>query len=511
MATSKPPKSDPPRRELGRAGRYDLLLEVASGGMATVYLARAPLDVDPAAPTAVGGGQLVAVKRPHRHLANDRPFVAMLLDEARLASKIFHPNVVRVRELGFEEEEPFLVLDYIEGASLSDLRKQLAAAERAVDTRVAVRVVLDALAGLHAAHELADENGRPLGIIHRDVSPHNVLIRYDGRALLADFGVAKAEDRVQTTRTHEVKGKLAYLAPERVDRRRLCTKQSDVFSMGVVLWECLAGRRLFRGEEALETLQQVASMPIPRLRKLGADVSEGLDAAIARALSRDMSERFATAEDFAAAIRRGARPEEIGRAEDVARVVEAVFAPRLQQRHDELRLALGSQEAERALVATGLTPRARAPVDLDPGSAVLSAIAPPAPSERYVFDQGLPEVNAPPRRRAWPVAGGAIAALLVGVTSMIVLARGAREDAPATALAPAASPAPLVETASPLPVVAPHVEDEDVARADGGAPLVLAPDPRPVDPPSRAPTKRNPRRRTPAPLSTTADGFTKVR
>src|SRR6185295_1025633 len=159
--------------------------------------------------------------------------------------------------------EPFIVMDYVEGTSLADLRKELATAERAADTRVAVRVVLDALRGLHAAHILKDESGRHLGITHRDVSPHNVLVGSDGRGRLADFGIAKAEDRVQTTRTHEVKGKLAYLAPERIDKRRVCTLQSDVFSMAVVLWECLAGRRLFRGDEAIETLQEVVSGPIP--------------------------------------------------------------------------------------------------------------------------------------------------------------------------------------------------------------------------------------------------------
>jgi serine/threonine protein kinase len=127
--------------------------------------------------------------------------------------------------------------------------------------------MLDALGGLHAAHELKDDNGKPLHIIHRDVSPHNVLVGCDGRAHVTDFGIAKAEDRIQTTRTHEVKGKLAYLAPERIDKRRICTVQSDVFSMAVVLWECFAGRRLFRGEEAVDILQDVMSGVIPRFAR----------------------------------------------------------------------------------------------------------------------------------------------------------------------------------------------------------------------------------------------------
>ncbi|MEO8874055.1 MAG: serine/threonine-protein kinase, partial [Polyangiaceae bacterium] len=191
---------------LGNAGNYELITELASGGMATVFLARS-LTAD---------APLIAVKRPHKHLATDQVFLSMLIDEARLASAIAHPNVVKVRELGFESAEPFVVMDYVEGASLADLRKELAAAERAVDTKVAVKIVLDALAGLHAAHTLRDDTGRHLGIVHRDISPHNVLLGTDGIARLTDFGIAHAVDRVQVTRTHEVKGKLAYLAPERI-------------------------------------------------------------------------------------------------------------------------------------------------------------------------------------------------------------------------------------------------------------------------------------------------------
>src|SRR4029077_11905328 len=267
-----------------RLGPYELLLELASGGMATVYLARAT-DKRQRPP-------LGAIKRPHRHLSGDKTFLTMLVDEARLASAIDHPNVVKVRELGFDGGIPFIIMDYVEGASLAELRRELSSIGRALDVRVAVRIVLDALAGLYAAHELKDDTGRALHIIHRDVSPHNVLIGCDGRAHLTDFGIAKAEDRLQTTRTHEVKGKLAYLAPERVDRRRLCTVQSDVFSMAVVLWECFAGRRLFRGEDAVETLQEVMSAPIPLLRQIGAQIPQALDDVIARALSRDLETRY---------------------------------------------------------------------------------------------------------------------------------------------------------------------------------------------------------------------------
>ena len=262
VAELSPAPAPPPKPE--RLGAYELLIELASGGMATVHLARATDKRQ--------GPPLVAVKRPHRHLAGDKTFLTMLVDEARLASAITHPNVVKVRELGFDAGMPFIVMDYVEGTSLAELRRELSSIGRAIDVRVAVRIIVDALAGLHAAHELKDDNGKALHIIHRDVSPHNVLIGCDGRSYVTDFGIAKAEDRIQTTRTHEVKGKLAYLAPERIDKRRICTVQSDVFSMAVVLWECFAGRRLFRGDEPVDILQEVMLAPIPTLKQIGAQI-----------------------------------------------------------------------------------------------------------------------------------------------------------------------------------------------------------------------------------------------
>jgi len=424
---------------VARAGTYDLLLELASGGMATVYLARTRDD-------HTGDTPLVAIKRPHRHLAKDKAFLSMLLDEARLASAIDHPNVVKVRELGFEQAEPFIVLDYVEGASLSELRKELAAAERAVDTRVAVRVVLDALAGLHAAHELTDDKGRSLGIIHRDVSPHNVLIGSDGRVRLTDFGIAKAEDRMQETRTHEVKGKLAYLAPERIDKRRTCTKQSDIFSMAVVLWECLAGRRLFRGDEAIDTLHEVMEAPIPRLRQLGADIPAALDEAVARGLSRDLSVRYASAAEFAQAIERGAGPANVGTAADVARVIAAVFGASLRHRHQEIRTAVGEEAAEHLLKATGITPRPPPPPNMPLSTpALYAAVSPPAPSERYAY--GNVRDLTPSRRFGGPwKTAAAIAAggLFGGVAALAVFSGvyGSRHAAPAASSESTASPPP---------------------------------------------------------------------
>jgi tRNA A-37 threonylcarbamoyl transferase component Bud32 len=489
---------------LGRAGQYELLIDLASGGMATVYLAR-----------AVDRDLLVALKRPHKHLATDKMFLSMLLDEARLASAIDHPGVVRVRELSFEAGEPFIVLDYVEGCALSDLRKELAAADRALATKVAVRIVLDALAGLHAAHELRDkETGKPLGIIHRDISPHNVLVGVDGFSRLTDFGIAKAEDRLQVTRTHEVKGKLAYLAPERVDKRRTCTRQSDLFSMAVVLWECLAGRRLFRGEEAVDTLEEVMHAPIPRLRQLGANVPPALDEALMRALSRDLTIRYKTADELAYAIERGAGRGNIGTARDVAEVVEVVFGGRLRLRHQQLRGVLGPDLTARVLRGSNLRERpANVTEPLVPSPHLLASIAPAAPTQRYAFG-GLKDIPLR-RERRWliPLLVGAGTGVLIGSVGIgIIVAERptptptghslgtAAPRATSTAAAPAQSPAAAAPTSA-----------SEQSNASGAP---AAPDAGEIELDNGSGDTTSPRRthgRTTAPIGTVHNGFTKLR
>jgi hypothetical protein len=409
--------------QLGRCGSYELLVELASGGMATVFLARAADGRD---------APLVAIKRPHKHLAKDKTFLSMLVDEARVASAIKHDNVVKVKELGFDAGDPFIVMDYVEGAALSEIRSELSALGRALDPRVAVRITLDALAGLQAAHVLHDPQGRHLQIVHRDVSPHNVLIGCDGLARLTDFGIAKATDRVQHTQTHEVKGKLAYLAPERIDKRRLCTVQSDVFSMAVVLWECIAGRRLFRGEEAIETLQEVMTAPIPSLRRIGAPVSQALDDTILKGLARDLDDRFKTAAEFAAALEQAAGRANTATPAEVALLVEALFGERLRVRHEKIRNALGlDKDVARVLEASGLHERP-APTDemREREKRHLENIAPPAPSARYAFgaSEKLERGLASPRVRA-ALAFGAALALIFVIVAFATRKRASSEPA----------------------------------------------------------------------------------
>ncbi|MDP8999024.1 MAG: serine/threonine protein kinase [Myxococcota bacterium] len=453
-----------PRTALERLGPYELLFELASGGMATVFLARAT--------DRRTGPPLVAVKRPHRHLTNDKTFLTMLVDEARLASAIDHENVVKVRELGFDGGIPFIIMDYVEGASLAELRRELSCIGRAIDVRVAVRIVLDALAGLHAAHELEDASGKRLRIIHRDVSPHNVLIGCDGRAHITDFGIAKAEDRIQTTRTHEVKGKLAYLAPERVDKRRMCTVQSDVFSMAVVLWECFAGRRLFRGEEPVDVLQEVMSGPIPMLRQIGAQLSPALDDVVARALSRDLETRYPTALAFAEAIEQEAGPDQIGTHADVAKLMEAIFGARMALRQEQVRATIGSGDLTNVLRELGLPARERVSITEVPTGQLLAKLAPPAPSGRYALGAEL-RTDRPNRYRrvAWWTSAAVAAGIVFGalVTLALVARHPKSVPIPVSGVSPTTAMggipvATVRRVVVPLPFAATHVTFDDAAR-----------------------------------------------
>jgi serine/threonine-protein kinase len=370
-------------------------------------------------------------------------------------------------------------MDYVEGTSLAELRRDLGAQSRALDVRVGVRVALDALAGLHAAHELRDDKDKPLQIIHRDVSPHNILIGCNGRSYITDFGIAKAEDRVQTTRTHEVKGKLAYLAPERVDKRRICTVQSDVFSMAVVLWECFAGRRLFRGEEAVDILQDVMSSRIPTLHEIGGQVPDALDDVIARALSRDLDTRYATALQFAQAIERVAGPAQIGTHADVARLMEAVFGDRMAARQEQVRATIGRGDLADLLRESGLPARERGTLSETPRFP--SELAPPAPAERYARGTELRAVLAKfrPRRLPWRSIVVATTGVVVGVVATLwLLATRAKADA-------ARAHPPSVVAAPPVTAPAPETRKVVFALPFACARITLDDGPvRPIDPPT---------------------------
>jgi serine/threonine protein kinase len=314
-----------------RVGNYELLVEIGSGGTATVGIA--------VYRGAAGFERLVVVKRVHRKLSRDREFAAMLLDEARLASSVRHPNVVPVIDVVRTDDEVALVMEYVESVSLSGLLRAAAQARKPLHPAVVARVVVDALTGLHEAHEAVDLRRQPLGIVHRDVSPENIVVGIDGISRVIDFGIAKAASRLARTRAGVVKGKCSYMAPEQVDGQPV-DRRCDVFAAGIVLWEALTARRLFRGDDEFDEMRRVMQAPIAAPSTLMSDGSPAVDAVVASALARSPAERFQTARAFARALEQAIAPAPAG---VVAEHVASLSSLELEGRRTRLAAVLGDE------------------------------------------------------------------------------------------------------------------------------------------------------------------------
>jgi eukaryotic-like serine/threonine-protein kinase len=306
-----------------RLGRYEVLSKLASGGMARVYVANAQ--------GAAGFERLVAIKVLHSNLAYEEEFIRMFLDEARLAAGIRHPNVVATIDISDTADTGyFLVMEYIEGDHLGALLASAHKLGERIPMPVVLRIVIDALSGLGAAHDLREDDGSLLNLVHRDVSPHNVLVGRDGVARLTDFGVAKAEDRLANTRDGQVKGKIAYMAPEQASVGR-CDARSDLFAMAIVLWECATGQRLFRAENSAATLHRLLHEAIAPASSLDPALVP-LDAVLAKALAREPEQRFQSAEEFVDALERVApRLGGVAPRRFVSRAVERYAAEKLER------------------------------------------------------------------------------------------------------------------------------------------------------------------------------------
>jgi serine/threonine-protein kinase len=274
-------------------GRYALHAEIAAGGMAAIHIGRL---LGP-----VGFARTVAIKRLHPPLAKDPEFVAMFLDEARLAARIRHPNVVSTLDIVATEGELFVVMEYVQGESFARLMRQARTKREPIPQPIVAAIMVGVLHGLHAAHEARDEQGEPLRIVHRDVSPHNVLVGVDGAAHLIDFGIAKARGRVQVTRDGQIKGKLSYMPPEQLLGQGL-DHRADVFAASIVFWEALTGRRLFEGIDDGDIYARVLHGEVepPSLHTRGLDPS--VDSIVLRGLARDRNARYPTAREMALAI-----------------------------------------------------------------------------------------------------------------------------------------------------------------------------------------------------------------
>ncbi|MDB5214577.1 MAG: serine/threonine protein kinase [Myxococcaceae bacterium] len=283
----------------GSLGRYALYGEIAAGGMATVHLARL---LGP-----VGFARTVAIKRLHPHLAKDPDFVAMFLEEARLAARVRHPNVVATLDVVSDDGELFLVMEYVAGESLSRLVRKARERGERVPPRYAIGIVSGALEGLHSAHDAKSEKGQPLGLVHRDVSPQNVHVGVDGVPRLLDFGIAKATNRVQETRTDQIKGKVAYMSPEQLAKGAI-DRRADVYSAAVVLWETLTGERLFKADDVPSLVYAIINEQVRLPSEIVPDLPPGLDAVVMKGLEREAENRWSSAREMAAALEKVLQP-----------------------------------------------------------------------------------------------------------------------------------------------------------------------------------------------------------
>lgn len=323
-----------------RLGRYELLLPVARGGMARVWAARQHGQR--------GFQKLVAIKTILPHLAEEPEFERMFLDEARIASGVHHPNVCEIYELGEENRTLYLAMEWVSGDSLSRVLRANGKTE-ALDPRIVCRLVADACAGVHAAHELTDEDGRQLGVVHRDMSPHNILLTQDGVAKVCDFGVAKALGRLtEQTSAGQLKGKISYMSPEQVTGQPV-DRRSDVFSIGCVLYEATTGERPFRGDNDFLVMQAILKNEIVPPSSILRNYPPELERIVMRALAAQPILRYPTAERMRFALEELLTKGQLVTQSNVAQVVRARIGGLMDKRRERIKQAssqdLGGGEA----------------------------------------------------------------------------------------------------------------------------------------------------------------------
>jgi serine/threonine protein kinase len=301
---------------LGQFAGYDVLGRLALGGMAEILLAR-HANTD-------GDHRVMVLKRILPHFEQDNDFVQMFLDEARIGMQLKHPNICQFHQFGADEGSHFIVMEWINGVPLGRMIRN-ARKSGGVGLPIAIRVGVDVARALHYAHIANDEHGEAFNIVHRDVSPHNVMIAYDGSVKLLDFGIAKADHRAHKTQAGVVKGKFAYMAPEQ------CTAgetdhRLDIFALGVCLFETLTGRSLYRRQTEAATMRAVIMDPVPTLKERLPDIPDELDQILQKALAKEAGDRFATAEEFANELERfGRSTEQFATQREVANFVRKVF------------------------------------------------------------------------------------------------------------------------------------------------------------------------------------------
>lgn len=425
-------------------GRYQLLKRLARGGMGEVWLARQA--------GMQGFEKLVVIKRILPHLAEDEEFVNMFLDEGKIAAKLNHSNIVNIFDLGQEGEYFYLAMEYLHGEDIRRIWKQAARAGTALPPALACRIIADACAGLDFAHKRTDERGEPLNIVHRDISPHNIIVTFDGAVKVIDFGIARARGRMAHTATGALKGRFEYMSPEHASGLEV-DHRSDIFALGVVLWESLSGRRLFKRDSETATLLAVAQCQVPPPSELNADIPAELDAVLLKALAPRREDRFEDAaalrlalEDWLVQARQPASNAHLGA------FMRSLYAERLSKE-----ASLGHPVIEEITHSS----TAHQPV---------TAVAPPTPTA----------VEPPPRSRAPMIVAGVLA--VVALAAVVLFGRPS--PAPAPAPPPVAVEAPALPVEPPAPPPPPAVEEVTltITSEPAGAHVSIADEPAGVTP-----------------------------
>jgi serine/threonine-protein kinase len=365
--------------------------------MASVHLAR----VD-----GLGGFQKwVAIKRIHSHLVEDESFVNMFFDEARVAARISHPNVATVFDLGRDGESYWIAMEYLHGEPLREAIRRTEQPGAPMPPEIACRILADAAEGLHAAHELLGPSGEKLNLVHRDVTPHNLFVTYEGVTKVVDFGIAKFSSRMASTRAGTLKGKIAYMSPEQVAGEPI-DRRTDIFALGVVLWELTTGQRLFRMDSDLDTMAKVQECNPSRPSAIVRGYPIDLEKIVMKALSKNKNERYRSAREFSRALqsllmRRGL----FVASDEVAAYMQSLFADRIRKREEHLRWAADVSE-DVATVARGMSLSEIADMvaqvqDFDGGGDTLITAAPDM-SDVHPNPPALPAAHAP-RPAALPV------------------------------------------------------------------------------------------------------------
>ncbi len=500
------PHSSEPRAAANLAGKYRLIAELGQGGMATVYLA-----------VAIGKSgfrKLAVVKLLRPEIAVDTEFVEMFLDEAKLCARLSHPNIVHTYDVGVDEVGHLMAMEYLDGVSLHAAIAKLGRNGGPMKFPMQARVLLDVVEGLRYAHELKDYDGRSLEIVHRDVTPHNIFVTYDGQVKLLDFGIAKAATSSVRTATGVIKGKLTYMAPEQARGDRVDAR-ADLYAVGVMLWEAVTGKRRWPAglsQPALFTRLASGEPPqSPQAASLG--YPEEIDAIVLRALAVNPDDRYQTAAELSAALEGVLRKLEPVSLRDLGTMLATAFADGRHRLREIIETQFRAIDAGERPSERHQLPAVSLPT-LPTGSEVLAP--PPAAAERPKTDSTsirmtVLESTAPPAQRARSRGAIVAAAVAVGATAIGFAVVGSH-GRPGAQTAPAAQPPPLREEvtliAAPTPVSASAADARagtGLPAAPGAAPAMPEPARRSEatvasGPPATIPIARGPALRGPPPV-----------